>query len=140
MRLASLKLKDGPAIEPLVKLAWEKELLGLYVSGHPLDNHREKFEKEQNTIKYQRGLQEGGLAVSGGIISEVKIIITKKNTQMAFLKLFDFTDSIECVVFSETYEKYKNILVADSCIAMKGKISERNGEKSMLAEIIKKVG
>ncbi len=137
--LASLKLKDGPAIEPLVKLAWEKELLGLYVSGHPLDNHREKFEKEQNTIKYQRGLQEGGLAVSGGIISEVKIIITKKNTQMAFLKLFDFTDSIECVVFSETYEKYKNILVVDKCVAVKGKISHRNGEPSIIVEGVKEL-
>ena len=137
--LASLKLKDGPVIEPLVKLAWEKELLGLYISGHPLEAHREKFDKEQNTIKFQRTQNEGSAVVAGGIIDEVKIILTKKNTQMAFLKLFDFTDSIECVVFTDIYDKFKNILIADKCVAIKGKISHRNGEPSIIVEAVKEL-
>ncbi|MCX6713794.1 MAG: DNA polymerase III subunit alpha, partial [Candidatus Vogelbacteria bacterium] len=137
--LASLKLKDGPVIEPLVKLAWEKELLGLYVSGHPLEAHREKFDKEQNTIKFQRTQNEGSAVVAGGIIDEVKTILTKKNTQMAFLKLFDFTDSIECVVFTDVYDKFKNILIADKCVAIKGKISHRNGEPSIIVEAVKEL-
>ena len=58
---------------------------------------------------------------------------------MAFIKLTDKSGSMEVVVFPKSFEKYKEILVADTCIAVKGKISERNGEKSMLAEIIKKV-
>lgn len=138
--LPRLRLKEAPAIDPLIKLAWEKELLGLYVSGHPLDSHKEKFSKEQNTIKYHRSLKEGFPAIVGGIIEEVKEIITKRgDRRMAFVKISDFNDSIECVVFSDVYEKYKEILTADRCVAIRGKISHRNGEPSIIIEALKEL-
>lgn len=72
--------------------------------------------------------------VVAGMITAAREIITKTNTRMMFLTLTDHTDSIECVVFSRTYEQLKEIFTPDACIAVKGKVSERNGELSMLVE------
>jgi len=135
----TLKLRDADPIEPRLKLAWEKELLGLYVSGHPLDAHREKFNKLENTIGHQKNKSEGFPIVTGGIIGEVRAIFTKNNKQMAFFKLSDFNDMVECVAFSDVYEKYKALLVEDKCIALKGKLNYRNGEPSVLVEAIKEL-
>lgn len=135
----TLKLKPVEPIDPKTKLAWEKELLGLYISGHPLEPYKEKFEKPENTIKHQRDKEEGFPAITGGVIDTVRVILTKNNKQMAFVKIFDFTDSIEMVAFSEIYEKYKNLLVPDKIVAIKGKISHRNGEPSIILEAVKEL-
>lgn len=135
----TLKLKPVEPIDPKTKLAWEKELLGLYISGHPLEPYKEKFEKPENTIKHQRDKEEGFPAITGGVIDTVRVILTKNNKQMAFVKIFDFTESIEMVAFSEIYEKYKNLLVPDKIVAIKGKISHRNGEPSIILEAVKEL-
>jgi DNA polymerase-3 subunit alpha len=134
-----LKLKDVEPVDPKTRLAWEKELLGLYVSGHPLEPFRDRFEKAENTIKYHREQKEGFPAVTGGVIDVVREIITKNNKKMAFIKMFDFTDMIEAVAFSDIYEKYKHLLVPDKLVAVKGKISHRNGEPSIILEAVKEL-
>ena len=134
-----LKLKDVEPADPKTRLAWEKELLGLYVSGHPLEPFRDRFEKAENTIKYHREQKEGFPAVTGGVIDIVREIITKNNKKMAFIKMFDFTDMIEAVAFSDIYEKYKHLLVPDKLVAVKGKISHRNGEPSIILEAVKEL-
>jgi DNA polymerase-3 subunit alpha len=126
------------------RLAWEKELLGLYISGHPLEKYRAKLEKRDINIakvkeKFARDKEagkivDGALVVLGGIIEEARTILTKKNDEMCFLRVADLTGSIETVVFPRTYARYKGILKPDTCIAMKAKVSERNGELSLAAE------
>ncbi|HRZ30236.1 MAG TPA: OB-fold nucleic acid binding domain-containing protein, partial [Candidatus Paceibacterota bacterium] len=76
---------------------------------------------------------------AGGVIDTVREIITKNNKQMAFIKMFDFTDWIECVAFADVYDKYKNLLVPDKIVAIKGKISHRNGEPSIIIEAVKEL-
>lgn len=135
----NLRLKDGPAISPKEKLAWEKELLGLYVSGHPLEDYKDKFQKKENTIAHNKSLPDGTTAAVGGIIDEIKEIYTKKGDKMAFVKMTDFTGSLETVVFSDTYEKYKQFFLVDKCVAVRGKINRRNGEPSLLVEAVKEL-
>jgi len=135
----ALKLKEVEKIDPKTKLAWEKELLGLYVSGHPLEPYRDKFTKPENTIKHQRELEEGMPLIIGGIVDAVREIITKNNKRMAFVKIMDLTDNIEGVAFSEVFEKYKDLLVVDKVIALKGKMSHRNGEPSIIIEAVKEL-
>ncbi len=138
------------------KLAWERELLGLYISGHPLDRYKDVFAKQKISIKKIKDPSEvedsklhgaretktvkelvnSGQPV-GGIIEEVRIISTKNNDQMAFLKIADLTGSIEAVVFPRTFTQYKEILVPDKCIAFVAKISDRNGEVSLIIERMK---
>ncbi len=137
--IPTLKLKDAEPASKDDKLSWEKELLGLYISGHPLDRIRDKLEKREFNIKrVKEELREGMVAVVGGLVEDVKEIITKKGDHMAFVKLADFSGAIEVVMFPEIYKKHKEDISADqSCIAIKGKISHRNQSISIIADIIK---
>ncbi len=135
----ALKLKPTEPIDPKTKLAWEKELLGLYVSGHPLEPYRDRFVKTENTIKFHREQKESFPTIAGGVIDTVREIITKNNKKMAFIKMFDFTDQIEVVAFADVYEKYKDLLVPDKIVAVRGKISHRNGEPSIILEAVKEL-
>ena len=134
----SFKLKSAPAALQKDKLVWEKELLGLYVSGHPLQAYRDKIEKSGMSIKrIKENLGKGMPVVLGCIIEEIKPIITKNNDRMAFMRVADFTGTIEAVVFPKGFKEFGDKLVVDSIIALKGSISERKEEKSLLVEGIK---
>jgi DNA polymerase-3 subunit alpha len=138
--LPTLRLKEFPPATKDEKLAWEKELLGLYVSGHPLDAWRDKLEKrEMNVKKIKETLKEGMLVVVAGIVHECKEIITKSNDKMAFLKIADFTDEIEAVVFPKLYKDTLALLQPDKCIVVRGRISLRNGQTSIIVEEVKEL-
>lgn len=134
---SELTLKHSEPANKTDKLSWEKELLGLYVSGHPLDEHREKLEKREMTIARIKSLAAELAVVAAGIIEEVKPVVTKKGDSMAFLKIADFSGMIEVVIFPKVFTEFKNMLIKEKCIAIKGRTSERNGEKSIIAEKIK---
>ena len=135
-----LRLDPYPATGSDEKLAWEKELLGLYVSGHPLEKYRETLDARGTTIARTKAeLREGMVAVVSGIVEEIKEISTKKGDMMCFLKLADFTSSVEVVMFPRTYKQYKEFLTPDACISIKGKMSKRNDQTSIMADAVKKL-
>ncbi len=136
----SFHLKPSAPATKKEMLMWEKELLGLFVSGHPLDAHRGKLEAIGTTIQNIKTLKEGNVAVLGGIVENVRTIITKKGDKMAFVTLADMTDTLELVLFPETLFTYKEFFeTPDRCIKVKGKISERNGEKTLIVEKVKEL-
>lgn len=133
-----LRLKECEPAKPFEKLTWEKELLGLYISGHPLDKYREKLlAREWNNKKIKESASENQIVTVIGIIEEMRDLMTKKNERMAFLKVADLEDSIEVVVFPRTFDQFKDILAAEKCVAIKGKFSKRNGDASVIADAIK---
>ncbi len=132
-----LSLKPGAEMSKEERLKWEKELLGLYVSGHPLDKYEEKLGKTMPISKIKTELQSGMLTIVSGIIEEIKPILTKKGDRMLFIKIADFTGSIEVVVFPKVYEKSKEILTAENCIAVKGQVTNREGTVGITAEAFK---
>ncbi len=134
-----LKLKDFPPATLTERLGWEKELLGLYISGHPLQAFEDKFKKKENTIAYLKTLPNSKPIVAGGIILEVKTITTKKAETMAFVKLGDFNDTIEVVVFPKILSQFKDLFVVDKIIAIKGSISHRNDTISITADAVKEL-
>ena len=119
------------------RLAWEKELLGLYVSGHPLDDYREQFKSAKQTIASIEKLRDDSVVIFGGIIEEVKPILTKRGDRMAFVRLADFTDTIETVCFADIFARYQEIIAPDNCVAIKGRVSYRGGEPSVIIEGIR---
>ncbi|MES3005940.1 MAG: DNA polymerase III subunit alpha [Patescibacteria group bacterium] len=121
------------------KLAWEKELLGLYISGHPLDKYKEILAgRDINVEKIKAEGKEEKAYVIAGIIEEAKEIITKKDSKrMMFLRIADLSGSIEAVAFPKTYEQFKSILLPEKCIVLKGKFSNRNGSPSLLIDTVK---
>ena len=136
----SLRLKLAEKAAQSICLAWERELLGLYVSGHPLDDHRDKLEKIGSTVESIKKLKDGAVAVAGGIVEDIRPILTKKGDKMAFVKLTDATGTLELVLFPEAFFAHKEFFeTPDRCIKVKGKISERNGEKTMIVERVKEL-
>ncbi|OGG53641.1 DNA polymerase III subunit alpha [Candidatus Kaiserbacteria bacterium RIFCSPHIGHO2_01_FULL_53_29] len=131
---AVLRLPSAPEASLDQRLGWEKELLGLYISGHPLDKHKEKFSDAGKSIKHAKEHLRGVEIVIAGFIESARINLTKNGEKMGFLKLADFSDSIEVVVFPRTFKECEMLMSAGSCIAIKGKISERNGETSFVVE------
>ena len=122
------------------KLSWEKELLGLYVSGHPLEQFKEKLANQKITIKkIKESSKENDLIVAGGLISSMRDILTKNGEKMFFVKFVDLTDEIELVVFPRTLQEFSSIFVPDQCIVVKARVSLRNGEKTLIAEKAKKL-
>lgn len=122
------------------KLLWEKELLGLYLSGHPLDRLREKLEKRTVNIKRVKEQFGNGMEVTlAGIIETARQVVTRNNERMAFLKISDLTDSIEVVAFPSIFSNSIDLLVPEKCVAFTGKVSNRNGEKSIILEAVKEV-
>ncbi len=132
--LAKLALNPCPDVSTDQKLIWEKELLGLYISGHPLDKHAAKLANAKNSIKHAKEHLKNVETVIAGYVETVQTILTKKGEKMAFLKISDLSDSIEVVVFPNLLKENEKLILSGNCIMLKGKISERNGEDSFVAE------
>ena len=133
-----LSLTPQPEAKMVEKLAWEKELLGLYVSGHPLDPYKSKIDKFGtliSAIKTEKKANE--IVTVAAVIDTARVVITKNNDRMAFIKISDYSGSIEAVVFSRLFNDVKDLLIENNIIALKGKVSIRNGEKSIAIENLK---
>jgi DNA polymerase-3 subunit alpha len=131
----SISLRPAPSATNEDKLAWEKELLGLYISGHPLDKYRDKIIGKGTTIaEVLANPREGATVAIAGLVEEIRDVITKNNERMLFTRFTDLTGSIELVVFPRTLNEFKELFVKEKCLGIFAKISKRNGEVSLIAE------
>ena len=122
------------------KLAWEKELLGIYVSGHPIDQYERELAPYKDSIRAAGAEDRNGFPmVIGGVIESVKTVITKKGERMGFFTVSDRTHSIEAVAFPRVFREAKDALVEGACVLMKGKVSRRNDEPSILIDKVKSI-
>lgn len=136
----SLKLNDAPKVELITKLAWEKELLGLYVSGHPLERYREIIQKKDMDIKKAKEtLKDGSSVVLCVIVNEVRTVQTKNNETMIFAAVSDFSDSADTVIFPRVYREFREMIQPDACLAIKATVNTRNGEKGFVIERMKRL-
>ena len=132
-----------PDIEPFSdkeRLFLEKEMLGLYISGHPLGPYQTILENMPNLTPCAQLSSAGdnNHVKVGGIIVAVRSFFTKKNKQMAFVKLEDLTGSVELVVFPDLYEKSASMLEEDSLLLVEGRTDLKEEEDvKILAETIK---
>ncbi|MFZ2500615.1 MAG: DNA polymerase III subunit alpha [Minisyncoccia bacterium] len=133
-----LTLPEGKATSLLDKLAWEKELLGIYVSGHPLDAYEALTKKAGTTIAKIKEEPRSGMAIILPVlVSVVRNILTKSGEKMAFVTVEDATDSIETVVFTKLFKEHATVIVPGHCLLIKGKVSIRNGETTLAIEELK---
>jgi DNA polymerase III subunit alpha len=138
---SSFVMKPAAPITQEQKLAWEKELLGLFVSGFPLDPWKEKILARGIDIdKVHHDTPDGKEVSLAVIIENSKITKTKKGDHMALVRLRDYRGAIEVAVFPETYKRYKSFIILDTPLVVRGKVSTRNGEKTIVVDEIKKLG
>ena len=129
---AALKdnLPDIREIPMKEKLLMEKEVLGLYISGHPLEQYGEILKHMPNllTVTELAEAADNTEVVVCGMVSSMKTIITKKGKPMGFVTLEDLTGSLEVVVFTEIYERFRPHLEPDSVLLVKGVVNSREEE------------
>ncbi|PIR88241.1 MAG: DNA polymerase III subunit alpha [Candidatus Harrisonbacteria bacterium CG10_big_fil_rev_8_21_14_0_10_45_28] len=136
---SALDLKPAKPATGKEKLAWEKELLGLYVSEHPLQLAMEQIAGTKST-PIREMLAERSTSRSyrlAGMIASMKSIITKTGKPMAFVKLEDLSGSVEMVVFPDVFTEKKDIFVDGNVVVVLGRLSFRNNEASIICEGIK---
>ena len=122
-------------------LAFEKEVLGIYVSGHPLEAYEEKWKKSisATTADFQLDeetghtkVHDGAKEIIGGMITEKTIKHTKTNLMMAFITVEDLLGTVEVVVFPRDYEKNRDYLEVDSKVFVRGRVSEEDDKPSKM--------
>jgi len=117
------------------RLAWERELLGLYISAHPLDNYDAYFsEQTVPIIEMTQDIDGKGMTI-GGLVSSVRTIVTKGGAKMAFVKLEDKTGETEVIVFPNLFEQVGARLVQDEVIRATGKVSARDRDGNLSSDI-----
>lgn len=117
-------------------LKWEKELLGIYFSSHPLDNLQEFFD-QKNVVLLIEALEikkNNDLLVLGVMVTKVRKITTKKGEMMAFLTIEDKTAKTEAVVFPRIYKDIKDTLTENKPMLIAGRLNVRDGQKSIIVQ------
>jgi len=138
-----------------VKLAWEKELLGLYISGHPLEKFRDLLDQQGTPIKrinadltgtstynrnpYDKYIIAGEQVTINGIIANIKKILTKKGDPMMFMKVQDLTDAIEAVVFPSILERNPYVFEENKIVTITGKTDVKDGSPKIIVNEIEEI-
>ena len=122
------------------RLSYEKDVVGVYVTGHPLAQYEEKFKKMPfTTLKFLNSVTDddgnvtyedvtdGDSVEMGGIITSVKKVVTKSGQTMAILNVEDLYGGVECVLFPKTFDRCKNLVEAENIVKIFGKLQLREG-------------
>ena len=147
--LFSMLGKAGEVSEPEIKpapmqhsikeqLLWERDLLGLYLSAHPLDKYDTYFDEQCHPMGVVCPENQDKIGVIGGIITEIKPTLTKKGDKMAFIKIENKTREVEVVVFPNVYKACAEFLELDNVVRVQGTIDakDKNGAMSSDAKIL----
>ena len=135
-----IKLPNLPEYDKEIRLGFEKEVLGIYLSGHPLEDYEEKWRKnisattadfaldeETNEVK----VKDNEVVMVGGMITEKTIKYTKNNKTMAFITLEDLLGTVEVIIFPKDYDKYHHLLNEDEKVFIRGRANveeDKNGK------------
>jgi len=135
----NIKLDPATPATNFEKLSWEKELLGLFVSSHPLNDFKKLFETKTTAISKIDSAWVNKKVVLGGIISNVKKIITKNGKPMLFIKLEDLTAKAEVVIFPNLLERNPVALQENKIVFVAGRVDDRNGEIKIVADDVQEI-
>ncbi len=128
----SIVLDEAPVIDQGLQLAWEKELLGLYLSDHPLQRIDDLLRSHVSTCRDVKSRTDEGLVRIAGLVSSSKKIITKKNESMLFARLEDMTDSLEVIVFPSIWKDTQHLWVDEMLMIVEGRLSFKDNEAKIL--------
>ena len=133
--IPKVELKPAPVnYTEKEQLMWERELLGLYISAHPLDNFDVFFEEQTVPLSSITPNVDGQSVTIGGLVSTLRTIVTKSGSKMAFVGLEDKTSEIEVVVFAKLFEHLGDNLQKDVVLKITGRVNSRDRDGNMGSE------
>jgi DNA polymerase-3 subunit alpha len=124
--IESPKLPETPAATRTAELNWEREGLGIYVSGHPVDAAQNLLNRRKAiTISAAKKLDAGNSAVVGGMVGTIRRITTKAGKQMMITAIEDRTGSIEVVIFPNQYDNYHEVFIEGAIVAVGAQVKSK---------------
>ncbi len=136
---SDLIFKKTKTIDDLEILQWEKELLGVYLSGHPFKKFSDKLNGKVKKISEVLKLAEGVKVGIAGVVSEIKRSLTKKKEPFVYLDVEDLTDRIEVMLFPKVYEQYFEILSEGRIYYLVGSVQRRDNKNILLADLVTEI-
>jgi len=131
-------LPDIQEHNPRELLEWEKELIGLYVSSHPLTPYRELLRnKSTHTSAQLGGVKNKGPVTVAGMVSRFRKHLTKTGNDMGFVTMDDLSGSMEIVVFPSVWKSSKDLIQTGNILIVEGKVDSANGDPKILADLIR---
>jgi DNA polymerase-3 subunit alpha len=135
----NITLEPSAAATSFQRLSWEKELLGLYVTSHPLEDYKELLKRKASPLETLQSAYSKQRIRVGGIISSIKKIITKTGKPMLFVKLEDLTDKAEVVVFPSVIERNPTALQENKIVFVLGRVDHRDNVPKVIADEIEEI-
>ncbi|MBT4122140.1 hypothetical protein HOE31_04295, partial [bacterium] len=132
----TLKLDSVEEATKQQRLTWEKELLGIYLSEHPLDEVKHLLPQDITFISKLNELSNNFEVKVAGVIQKIKKVITRKGDPMMFVTLEDATGTVEVLIFPKILEKTRNLWQEDKLVMLTGKISEKDSEPKILCDSV----
>jgi len=136
---SKIKLEHFQKIDEQIKLAWEKELLGLYVSAHPFSDYKKHLKDFITPLRDLNSEKNEENVTIAGIVTKIQKIITRTNKSMLFAKLEDDTGNIELLIFPNLYKTTYPIWEVGKAVIVQGKVSDKDQEVKVLANTAFKV-
>jgi len=133
----NLQLEKHSHVDKKDALAWEKELLGLYLSDHPFSDYQDQLQGYiLTTEKIRQGVGIGNIRVAG-VINKIKKIVTQKGELMLFVSIEDTFNNVEIIVFPSVYNETKDTWVEDNVVIVSGTVSKKDGESKVICNEVK---
>ncbi|MFW5885163.1 MAG: DNA polymerase III subunit alpha [Patescibacteria group bacterium] len=129
-----IKLEETRPAPKAERLSWERALLGLYVSDHPLRGYQDYFKAKATAISDLSPEKAGQVLTIGGIITKLQKIYTRNNQIMYFATLEDGLGKIEALIFPKTVERNRDLWEEEKIVLLKGKLSDKDNELKLLCE------
>lgn len=140
--LSEPKLRECPPWTNIERLNKERELIGFYLSGHPLDRHQEDtrlFASHVLSEDHLGGLKDQDKVKIIGIITTVKRISDRKGRPMAFVQIEDLKGSVEVLVFSDVYDRHQGMIAPDTVVLLEGNVTTKDGSVKLIANTLDRV-
>ena len=130
------EMKSAPVkITEKEQLLWERDLMGLYLSAHPLDKYDVYFDEQTHPYSLITAENDNKLVTIGGIITNIRSILTKSGSKMAFVKIENKTSEQEIVVFPNVFEQYGGKLVQDNVVKVTGRVNARDKNGNIVPDV-----
>ncbi|HHX58599.1 MAG TPA: DNA polymerase III subunit alpha [Candidatus Moranbacteria bacterium] len=129
-----ITLEEAPLASKNQTLSWEKELMGLYISDHPLREYQDYFSQKSTPINRLNSSHVNQNITIGGIVTKIQKIYTRNNQLMYFVTIEDGAGKMEILVFPKALEKTGDLWKEENVILVKGKLSEKDGELKLLLD------
>lgn len=139
--LSPLTLAEAAPLSRAEKLMWEKELLGLFISDHPLKDYQQKFDFEKNLVRIKDiDVNKKYATIKiGGVVTKIHKIITKNGKPMVFSWLEDLSSKIEVVVFPNVLESNPTAFQENNVLIVRGKLNDRDGVPKLLCDDVRAI-